>query len=448
VSPAAVEPRAPKSSGAAPPSAEDFATAITALGPFETAPVIAVGVSGGPDSTALALLLQDWVAARGGRLLALVVDHRLRPDSTDEAALVAGRLAERGIEARVLTREGELPRSGLQAAARAARYALLEQATAAEGILHLAVAHHLEDQRETMALRLAAGSGPRGAAGMATVRELDRVRLIRPLLGMAPARLKALLAQHGQPWLDDPSNRDPRFWRARHRAVPPAAPPSVSPASAAAARRALDRAVAALLARYARPHPLGFVLIETAPLKHLERRLLEQLLGRLVLATSGSIWPPGRAKLARLAAWLLEGTGQRTALGGVLVERTSRALRFVREPRAVAGPARLPAEGMLWDGRFRITRRGPVPALEVRPAGPGWRGRLAQTTVGGVYWCKPSEVSAVVLETLPLVSSGDRALALGPWCLEPLGRGLDIRFRPRNRYAAVPFDQSVSPSVA
>ena len=421
---------------------------MAALGPFETPPAIAVGVSGGPDSTALALLLQDWVGARGGRLLALVVDHRLRPDSTDEAKLVAARLAERGIQARVLTREGKLPGSGLQAAARTARYALLEQAAAAEGILHLAVAHHREDQRETMALRLAAGSGPRGAAGMAAVRELDRVRLIRPLLGMPPARLKALLQQHRLPWLDDPSNQDPRFWRARHRAEPPAAPLSASPAAAAAARQALDRAVAALLARYARPHPLGFVLIETAPLMTLEQSLLEQLLGRLVLATSGSIWPPGRAKLARLAAWLLEGTRQRTALGGVLVERTGHDLRFVREPRAVAAPAPLPAEGMLWDGRFRISRRGPVSALEVRPAGPGWRGRLAQTTIGGVYWCKPSDVSATVLETLPLVSAGGRALALGPWCLEPLGRGLDIHFRPRNRYAAVPFDQSVSPLVA
>ena len=418
---------------------------MAALGPFETPPAIAVGVSGGPDSTALALLLQDWVAARGGQLLALVVDHRLRPDSTAEAALVAGRLAERGIRARVLTREGELPGSGLQAAARAARYALLEQAAAAEGILHLAVAHHLEDQRETSALRLAAGSGPRGAAGMATIRELDRVRLIRPLLGMEPARLKALLVQRGLPWLDDPSNRDPRFWRARHRAVPSAAPVRALPTAAALARRSLDRAVAALLARHARPHPLGFVVIETEPLVTLDQSLLEALLARLVLATSGGVWPPGRAKLARLAAWLLEGSGRRTALGGVLVERTGRALRFVREPRAVAGSAPLPAGGMLWDGRFRITRKAPFSALDVRAAGPGWRGRLAQTTFGGVYWCNPSDV---VLATLPLVSSGDRLLALGPWCLEPLGRGLDIRFRPRNRYAAVPFDQSVSPLVA
>ena len=421
---------------------------MAALGPFEKPPAIAVGVSGGPDSTALALLLQDWVEARRGRLLALVVDHRLRPGSTDEAALVAARLAERGILARVLTREGQVPASGLQAAARAARYALLEQAAAAEGILHLAIAHHLEDQRETVALRLAAGSGPRGAAGMAAIRELDRVRLIRPLLGIEPARLKALLAQHGLPWLDDPSNRDPRFWRARHRAAPPAAPAPASPAETAAARRSLDRTVAALLARHARPHPLGFVVLESEPLATLDDSILEALLGRLVLATSGSHWPPGRAGLARLAARLRAGTGRRTALGGVLVEWRGRDLRFVREPRAVAGPAPLPAGGLLWDGRFRITRQGPYSALEVRAAGLGWRGRLAQTDVDGVYQCKPSDVSAVVLATLPLVSAGERCLALGPWCLDPSGRGLDIRFRPRNRHAAVPFDQSVSPLVA
>ena len=409
---------------------------MAGFGPFEHRPAIAVGVSGGPDSTALALLLQDWLAAREGRLLALVVDHRLRPESAAEVKLVAARLAGLGIEARVLTLSGPLPTAGLQAAARAARYALLEAAAAEAGILHLAVAHHARDQAETIALRRAAGSGPRGAAGMPALRELDRVRLIRPLLHIAPDRVRALLEQRGVPWIEDPSNRDTRFWRARYR-LAGGGMPTTPPAGADRGR--LERASATLLARHARPHPLGFVGIELAALGGLEEPLLAALLGRLVLATAGSAWPPGSAELARLAAWLHRCDGARRALGGVLIERAGSALRFVREPRAVEAPRPLLPGELLWDGRFRIVRHGAGPALQVRAAGPGWRRRLARMASADVDTPEAARLPAVVLETLPLVGSAERALRLGPWCLDPDGRHLDIRFRPQNRLSAVPF---------
>ncbi len=420
---------------------------MAGVGPFERQPRIAAGVSGGPDSMALALLLRDWVAARRGSLLAVVVDHRLRPNSTAEAALVVARLAELGIPAQIATRDGPMPKSGLQATARAARYALLEEAAAAAGILHLAIAHHAADQRETVALRLAAGSGTRGAAGMSAVRELDRVRLIRPLLGVEPESLQALLRSRGVPWLADPGNRDPRFWRARHRAERLAVPSPARPAESAASRETLDGAVAAWLAHHARPHPLGFITVPSEPLAALDVALLEPLLARLVLATSGDHWPPGRAKLQRLATWLRHDTGRRTALGGVLIERAGPDLRFVREPRAVAGTVQLPATGLFWDGRFRIVCRTPATGLQVAPAGPGWRARLGRCDAPCVYHDEPSALPALVFDTLPLVSAGSLALAIGPWCLERAGAGLDIRFRPRNRYAALPFARSVSPSV-
>jgi hypothetical protein len=193
---------------------------------------------------------------------------------------------------------------------------------------------------------------------------------------------------------------------------------------------------------------LGFVTIEREPLGDLPTVHLNALLERLLLATSGRQWPPGRGQLARLFSWLRHGTGRRTALGGVLVERAGSALRFVREPRAVQGPTALLATGILWDGRFRITGGGLGSTLEIAAAGRGWRRRLARTPLGAVHHYEVMRLPAVVLESLPVVSAEGSVLMLGPWHLDPRANGLQTRFRPRNRHTAVPFGQSASPSVA
>ena len=206
----------------APLTGEELTALLGALGPFERRPEIAVAVSGGPDSMALAVLVQPWVEDRRGRLTALVVDHGLRAESAAEAASTARRLAALGIESRILRWDGPKPGSGIQAAAREARYRLLCGACRAAGILHLLLAHHAGDQAETIALRAERGSGRRGLAGMPAIREVESLRLLRPLLGVAKARLLATLGQRGIGWVEDPSNRDPRFARSRLRADPPA----------------------------------------------------------------------------------------------------------------------------------------------------------------------------------------------------------------------------------
>ena len=102
-------------------SDDDFAALMQAIGPFGLRPHLAVAVSGGADSLALALLLRDWTAAQEGSLTALTVDHGLRPDAAGEARWVGRRLRALGVRHKILTWEGPKPRSGLQAAARAAR---------------------------------------------------------------------------------------------------------------------------------------------------------------------------------------------------------------------------------------------------------------------------------------------------------------------------------------
>ncbi|NUB15861.1 tRNA lysidine(34) synthetase TilS, partial [Azospirillum brasilense] len=226
------------------------------LGGFEAKPRVAVGVSGGADSLGLALLVQRWAAERAGDVLALIVDHGLRAESAAEAARVGGWLQARGIAHAILRWDGEKPPTGIQEAARAARHRLLAERCREEGILHLALAHHRDDQAETVLLRFGRGSGVDGLAAMAPVRAGGAVRVIRPLLDLPHDRLVVTCRAFGQEWIEDPSNRNPRFARARLRAAEEAlaaegldAPRLTDLARRAArARNPLEAGTAALLA--------------------------------------------------------------------------------------------------------------------------------------------------------------------------------------------------------
>ena len=188
-----------------------------------------IAASGGPDSTALLLLVARWAKRlkKAPKLLAVTVDHGLRPQAAAEAAAVK-RLARRlRIAHRTLRWRGEKPVTGLQEAARFARYRLLAEAAARTGYAHILTAHTLDDQAETVLLRLARGSGLTGLAGMATASPLPmgagtEIVLVRPFLRVPKARLIATLRAAGITYVRDPSNTDPRFTRARLRALMPA----------------------------------------------------------------------------------------------------------------------------------------------------------------------------------------------------------------------------------
>lgn len=181
-----------------------------------------VAVSGGPDSVALLALLAAWVQMPGRPALhAATVDHGLRPESAGEADAVAALCAKLGVGHETLRWEGPKPASAVQAEARRARYALLANAARRLGGATLVTAHTLDDQAETMLMRLAHGSGPSGLAGMRERREVNGVALARPLLGFCKARLVATVEARGLSFVRDGSNSDRRFERVRWRETMP-----------------------------------------------------------------------------------------------------------------------------------------------------------------------------------------------------------------------------------
>jgi tRNA(Ile)-lysidine synthase len=299
---------APLAAEAEPLTAAQFARLMTPFAPFESRPVLAVAVSGGRDSLALALLAQDWAGALGGRIIGLIVDHGLRAESADEAVKTRELLARHGVAAEILRWRGAKPTSGLQEAAREARYRLLLAACRRRGILHLLIAHQSDDQAETVVMRAARQSGPDGLAGMASLLEQREARLLRPLLSIPRARLTANLEARAVAWIDDPSNLDSRFERARLRKAGPAvAPTGTAPARS---RTAGDRRLAAAAVDLLEFDVVGAVAIDRAGFARLGRELARRLLSRVIQAVGRRDYPPRRERLERAAARLSLGVSR------------------------------------------------------------------------------------------------------------------------------------------
>ncbi|KMO43838.1 tRNA(Ile)-lysidine synthetase [Methylobacterium tarhaniae] len=178
-----------------------------------------LAVSGGPDSTAL--MGCAALGQAGIPLVVATVDHGLRPGSAAEAAGVAVLAARLGLAHRTLAWVGPKPAARLQEAARAARYRLLADLAREVGADLVLTAHTLDDQAETVLMRLCAGSGPAGLSGMAPTRALDGLTLGRPFLSVPKSRLVATCEARGWSFVRDPSNTDPRFGRARLRRLLP-----------------------------------------------------------------------------------------------------------------------------------------------------------------------------------------------------------------------------------
>jgi tRNA(Ile)-lysidine synthase len=416
---------------------------MTALGPFERRPRLAVAVSGGPDSLALCLLADRWAQARGGAIAGLIVDHGLRLESASEARQVAAWLSARRIPHHILSWRGAKPTAGIQAAARAARYDLLCAWCRAAGVLHLLTAHHRDDQAETVALRQARGSGADGLAGMAPVRELAGLRLLRPLLEVPKAALIALLEAAGQPWLEDPSNLAAGFARARLRRDADLDVVHLGrlASESAAHRAALDRAVAAWLAPHGRIFATGFVVLEqrefaAAPIA-IARRALQQTLA----AVGGKVYPPRQARLSPLLDALRDDRGARArTLGGCRILRRGGKLLVCREAGAIDHVIE-PQAGVWheWDGRFVVRVTGEVAGMQVRALGnDGWRqrARLPQPAMS-------PEVPAAVGPSLPALWRGDRLLAVAePGSIVCCSTGpatIEARYRPPQPLAGAPF---------
>jgi len=358
--------------------AGEFAAAMASLAVPAKARV-AVAVSGGADSMALALLLVHWARSNTVTVHALTVDHCLRDAAADEAKQVGLWMSAAKIPHTTLQwDEGRAYRSrpgSAQGAARDARYALMLNWCAENEVSHLFLAHHADDQAETFLLRLSRGSGVDGLAAMAPLSERGGVFLARPLLGLAKARLIAFCEEVGQPWVEDPSNQDRAYTRVRFRAAREVLEReglSTDRLLATAdhmrrARAALDYYVDALLRQACAWDKCGVGRVSLPALLAAPEEIGLRALAAILQIASGQVYRPRFDRLQRLYESLRSGPWRDATLHGALLRRDGETLTVIREAAQIADEQSLRAGARgLWDGRFEVEVTGLPPAREFR----------------------------------------------------------------------------------
>ena len=417
------------------------------MAPLGDVPQLLLAVSGGADSLALMVLCHEW-QCRGRHPVSLhvaSVDHGFRPEARQECDYVASLAEERGLPHTTLLLRDHAISSNLQAEARKARYGLLADHARELGCGHIAVAHHMDDQAETLVMRLLRGSGLTGLGAMRPSQAMGEVTLLRPLLSVPKARLVASLKARGIEWVEDPSNRSDAYQRVRVRGLLPVLAREGGDAErlAATARR-LQRADAALedlayelFLRHMRTEPgraLSFVPSDFAiQSEELRLRLL-----RLALHTvAGPAYPPREEKLMALDAALCEiarcaqdeagDPRAKRTMGGCCFELFQERLWVYREPGRVAPTVVLEGGKRTdWLGLYRVMiaagdggldREG----LHMRPLGPDGRqylldnGMRADAPQSGISRDGEGRLPVGLVEALPSIWRNNLPVLVVDW---------------------------------
>ena len=318
---------------------------------------IGLAVSGGGDSLALAALAANWSQTSGRQLAAVTINHQLRPEAEAEALAAGDFCREFGISHTILNWEDWDGAGNLQAAARKARLQLINDWAFRNDIGSVATGHTFDDQAETVLLRLLRGSGVDGLAGMSPSKKRGQLTWHRPLLGVRRDALRDYLTHEGLPWIDDPSNDDPRFDRIKARtALAALAQLGITPeglvdtaSRMARARRALESQTRDLVDKACRVDR-GDVLVAWETVANAEEEIRLRLVSHILKWVSGAAYSPRATALAQAIAALR--TGKTHVLMGVIMTTEGPERRFGREFAAVEHERS--NVGEIWDGRWKV----------------------------------------------------------------------------------------------
>ena len=324
---------------------------------FQTPACLLIAVSGGSDSIGLLLALHETVQKSGRRdisLQAVTIDHALRAESAEEARVVAAFCARLGIPHHIRRWNGEKPSTGISAAARLARYALIADVAEKIGADAIVVGHTHGDQQETIAMRngRSARADNLGLSGMAdAVLYHSRHWILRPFLAVTRADIRNYLQDIGETWIDDPSNDDRKYERVRVRHALSAGSDNKTLGEV---RGSISARAAEWIERFVTAHSLIIIEIDPAGVNE-DAAVLRHALSALSSVVGGRSFGLASETMDRVMAFALSGEAGRMTASRTVFDRRSGGLFLYRESRDVE-VLMLPAkESKVWDGRFEIT---------------------------------------------------------------------------------------------
>jgi len=278
-----------------------FFKVMDTLGPYEKNPHLAVAVSGGSDSLCLAILAQEWANNRGGKITALIVDHGLRKNSGKECKETQNILKKRKIFSHCFKwKLSKIPKKGVQEKAREFRYNIFEDWCFKKNIVHLLVAHHFEDQKETFLMRLNDNSNIYGLACMPKILFKKKIRILRPLLDLKKKEIIKYLKEKKVNWIEDPTNVSSKYFRNRLRKILPKLEKKGLTDNklkkilkrAQKERKKIENKLADWLNKYVDINSLGYALINFSSLKLLNKDDFIFIFSRILNMISGSFYVP------------------------------------------------------------------------------------------------------------------------------------------------------------
>ena len=411
---------------------------------------VAVGVSGGVDSLALCLLAHTWGEQNGVKLTALTVDHGLRKESAREAAQVKSWLTRRGIAHVTLVLDQPFPRYGIQAFARKWRFQLLGDWCRINLADVVMLAHTIEDQMETICMRILADSGSEGLSAMRRNTVVGGLRILRPLLKISKGRLVATCRALNQDWVVDPSNQDTTYSRVKIRQLMPYIEKTglesnkmIRLASAMEKlRNAFDNFSASFVKNNGGILKTGIAWINVSSFEKMPNKFKELLLLRLLVTIGGASWPSSKKKINRLIDSLKKEKVTRSTLGGCVIEKTILGKIWIyREiKRRCLSVVIMPGEKRRWDNRFEVSQNFDK-KLILEPLGEqGW-GKIKRKEISGFSDIFDFSMPFNARITIPVARSLDDSLIIPHFdiqdqtnCKKPLNV-ISCDFRPDASWA-------------
>ncbi len=324
----------------------------------------AIAVSGGSDSLALSVLAKLYSLENDNDFVSLIIDHKLRKESAEEAEQTYKSLTQKKIKAKILTYQGKKFSSNIQKKARDLRYDLFEKYCAKRKIKFLILAHHQDDLIENFYIRLIRGSGIKGLTSLQNIFEYNKnFYLLRPLLNLNKEELLSVTKKSYSSWIEDPSNKNDKFLRVRIRKMqtklqkegfdPKRIIKTIDNLNIA--KDSLDFYIFKSEKKYLNFYKEGYVTLKSSIFNNEAQEVIFRVIIKAIHFVSGEYYPPRSDSLKSLMKNLSAKSFKSSTLGGCLIEKNKNIISFYREGRNVAVEnLNKKKQRINWDNRFLV----------------------------------------------------------------------------------------------